>query len=242
MRRQLIIAGFVVLACGLLLGALLISGKVARNILSTNERYRYPFKAIECPTPPGLEREAFLGEVRYLSELPETVPLLDEALAERLAAAFARHPWVERVEKVEIGPGRRIAVRPTFRTPVLGVTHDRVIRAVDASGILLPRGADTLLLPHMSTTIAPAGPGKPWGDPHVERAAAVAAILRPHQERLKLTDFRWEGDVLKLRREDAKGPTVIWGDATDGERKLQRLVARAAELDAAKGEIDLRKD
>jgi len=242
-RRQLIIAGFTVLACGLLLGGLMIAGKLARNALRTDERYQFPFKSIDCPAPPGLDREAFLGEVRYLGEFPESVPLLDDALPARLSAAFARHPWVERVDKVDIGPGRRLAIKLTFRTPVLGVNQSRqMIRAVDGEGVLLPRGADTLALPHISTSITPASPGKPWGDPRIERAAAVAALLHPHKERLKLTDFRWEGDVLKLRREDAKGPVVIWGDAHDGERKLQRLLARAAELDAAKGEIDLRKN
>jgi hypothetical protein len=242
-RRQLIIAGFTVLACGLLLGGLMIAGKLARNALQTDERYQFPFKAIECPAPPGLEREAFLGEVRYLGEFPESVPLLDDALPARLTAAFVRHPWVERVDKVDVGPGRRLAVRLTFRTPILGVIQtDRVVRAVDASGILLPRGADTLLLPHISTSVTPAGPGKPWGDPHVERAAAVAALLRPHQERVKLTDFRWEGESLQLRREGAKSPVVIWGDSNDGERKLQRLLAQASKLDTAKAEIDLRKE
>ena len=137
MRRQLIIAGFTVLICGLLLGGLMIVAKLARNALRTDERYQYPFKAIECPAPPGLEREAFLGEVRYLGELSESVPLLDESLPNRHAGAFARHPWVERVDKVEIGPSRRIAVRLTFRTPVLGVMQGgQVIRAVDAHGVL----------------------------------------------------------------------------------------------------------
>src|SRR5262245_27078557 len=123
----------------------MIAGKLARNALSSDERYQYPFKAIECSNPPGLEREAFLGEVRYLGEFPEAVPLLDDALPSQLAAAFAKHPWVERVDKVDIGPGRRLAVRLTFRTPMIGVRHAGAMRAVDAHGILLPRGADTLL-------------------------------------------------------------------------------------------------
>jgi hypothetical protein len=240
-RRQLIIAGFTVLACGLLLGGLMMAGKIAKMALSTTERQQYPFKAIDCPAPPGLDREAFLGEVRYLGEFPESIPLLDDKLADQLSAAFAKHPWVERVDKVDVGPGRRVAVRLTFRTPVLGVMHDHAMRAVDAHGVVLPRGADTLLLPHLATSVAPAGPGKPWDDPHVERAAAVAALLRPHQERLKLTDFRYFADVLKLRREEAKGPAVVWGDGGADERKVQRLLSRAAELDTGKGEIDLRE-
>src|SRR5205823_9166394 len=105
-----------------------------------------------------------------------------DSLPNQLAAAFARHPWVETVDKVEIGPGRRIGVRLTFRTPVLAVVHgDRVVRAVDRGGILLPRGADTLLLPHLTTSTDPAGPGRSWGDAKVESAAAVAALLHPHQ-------------------------------------------------------------
>lgn len=241
-RRQLIIAGFTVLASGLLVGGLMLAGKLATMSLRTSERYQFPFKAIDCPSPPGMEREAFLGEVRYYGEFPESVALLDPGapgLPDRLSEAFARHAWVEKVDKVQVGPGRRLAVSLTFRTPVLAVVHgERVVRAVDAHGVLLPRGADTHRLPHLTASTLPAGVGKPWGDVQVESAAAVAALLHPHQDQLRLTEFRWQGDDLHLRR-GSTGADIVWGSVEAGERKLRRLLDEEAKLDAA-GAIELR--
>src|SRR5205085_1645284 len=67
------------------------------------------------------EPGAFLGEVQYLGGLPERLALLDDDLPGRLAEAFARHPWVEKVERVEVVPPGRVRARLTYRTPVLAV-------------------------------------------------------------------------------------------------------------------------
>lgn len=251
MRRQLIIAGFTVLAAGVLLLAIIMTGKAARNVLRDADRYQIPFSRIDTPSPPGLEREAFLGEIRYYGEFPETVSVLDDSLPERLRTAAARHPWVERVDAVELGPGRRVRMAITFRTPVLAVVTDeggRAVRAVDARAILLPRGADTLTLPHFKVKGSAGTAGKPWEDPLVVTAATVAGQLHSHQDQLKLTEFRMVGDQLRLRRGDApNAPEVIWGRGDDSEpppaRKLQNLREQAHRLQESGGAvIDLRRD
>lgn len=165
----LVIAGF--------LGALIVLGRWGREQLRGRDRYLVPLAEIECVPPPGLERQEFLDEVQYLAELPARLPLLDEALPARLEAAFARHPWVERVEAVTITPPRRIAVRLTYRRPVLAVPHGGVLRAVDGAGVLLPRGAPTDGLPRYDGTPAPprGGAGSAWGDAEVERRARALA-------------------------------------------------------------------
>ncbi|MCX7701099.1 MAG: hypothetical protein N2039_09490 [Gemmataceae bacterium] len=243
MRRQLIIAGFTVLACGLAVGLLLLIGQVARLSLMTAERYQLPFQAIDSPTPPGMERGAFLAEVRYYGQLPDPLPLLDDQLSDKLAQAFARHPWVERVEQVQLGPGRRVQVQLRLRTAVLAVRlPDGTIRAVDRSGILLPRGADTHALPLLVATSTPPGPGRPWGDRQVETAAHVAHLLGPYQDEWRFNHFAWQGDVLLLRRGPRSGPVVVWGEA-DGDHaaRLRRLIDSAAKLEAGEGTIDLRE-
>src|SRR5262245_20426599 len=91
----------VLLGAGVVLFGLVVLGRSARDRLVESERYTIAFSAIEClPPPPNQERSAFLNEVQYLAGLPGQVRLLDDGLVRRLAEAFLKHPWVERVERV----------------------------------------------------------------------------------------------------------------------------------------------
>jgi hypothetical protein len=155
---------------------LLLGGRFLLDQIRGQDRYRVDFMEIECAAPAGGSRAEFLSEVRYLSEFPERVPLLEDGLTARLARAFARHPWVEKVEEVKIEPPRRILVQLQFRQPVLAVAHGDELRAVDRHGILLPTDAVTEGLPRYPEKAPPPhGPaGTPWGDQRVEAAARQA--------------------------------------------------------------------
>jgi hypothetical protein len=244
-RRLVVSAALAAGGAAVLLGGLIWAGRAMRGPLQSADRYQFPFKLIECPTPPGADREQFLSEVRYYGDFPETVPLLDDTLGHRLSEAFARHVWVEHVDGVEISPNRRIQVQLTFRQPVLAVVYeDRgpVVRAVDGHGILLPRGVDTLPLPQLADRAPkPANVGRPWGDVLVEGAARVAGFLHPHQGRLRLTDIHWRNGELWLKR--VGGPEVIWGKPSDDDATAQGKIERLLErFDKAAGRpIDLRQ-
>jgi hypothetical protein len=238
MRRWLVQIVLTLLTCALALGGVIALGQYFRRHLRDEPRYQFPFAEIECPAPPGISRAAFLSEVQYLNGLPEQVSVLDDSLAERLAVAFAHHAWVTKVERVEIGPGRRILVELQFRLPVLAVTFSEktlVMRAVDKQGVLMPREADAKSLPALMGIFPPpaAGPGKPWGDPEVETAARVAALLQPHQAQLKLNTMQWTSGTLRLGRDEFRsGLVVIWGHALGdeaagepgAEEKMRRLL------------------
>jgi hypothetical protein len=163
----------------LLLAGLLLAGKLIRDEVAQHDRYRFPFNHIICATPPGLDRGEFLDEVQYLASLPDRLNVLDDGLPERLAKAFAGHPWVEKVEGVEIVSAQEVRVRLLFRTPVLAVELPGEAKrlAVDRHGVRLPGNADTRDLPIFSGKISPpAGPaGSRWGDPAVEAAARAAS-------------------------------------------------------------------
>src|SRR5262245_54703795 len=105
MRRPVVQAVVALLACVALLGGVIVGGRLMRDRLRDSPKHQVPFKDIDSPAPPGLDRATFLGEVQYLSELPDQVALLDDTLPRTLAVAFERHAWVERAEVV-IGPGR----------------------------------------------------------------------------------------------------------------------------------------
>jgi hypothetical protein len=175
-RRLLLL----VLAVGLVLGGVIALGKLARDDLRPRERYTISFAEIECRPPPGLNRLEFLEQVPYYASVPVKLGLLEEDLPRRLADCFSRHPWVEKVEAVEVTPPRRVHVKLVYRKPVLAVPWDSGVRAVDGNGILLPKSAPIGVLPlYRGHAAAPAGPeGTRWGDPAVEAAAHALAGSR----------------------------------------------------------------
>jgi hypothetical protein len=177
MLRKTIKALAVLAAAGLFLAGLVLLGRQALAHLHSQERYVLPFADVACDPPPHLTRPQFLDEVQYLADVPDTLHLIDEDLPRRLAEAFARHPWVERVERVVVGPGRSVEVRLVPRVAVLGVRYAGKVRAVDRHGVLLRGDANVRGLPTYSgRALAPRGPaGTPWGDEAVEKAARKAA-------------------------------------------------------------------
>jgi len=108
-----------------------------------------------------------------LSNLPGKLNLLEEDLGRRLAIGFSRHPWVEKVEEVELLPTREVKLHLVIRRPVLAVRLGKELRAVDGRGVLLPADAATEGLPiYQGKPRPPAGPaGTRWGDSALEAQA-----------------------------------------------------------------------
>ena len=219
-------------------------GQQSRNYLHRQDHYRVAFRDIDCAMPEGLTRDEFLGEVQYVASWPDDVGLLEDHLATRLQLAFAAHPWVETVRRVEVTPDRRVRVDLTFRTPFLGVPtrykdggSDRVVnRSVDANGVLLPQSpADGSLKPALLSEVpSPANrAGKRWDDARVQTAVRTAVFLRPYHEQLGIERYEFNGEDLVVQ---ARQGRVVWGRAPGDERpeeasadvKLQRLLEPAA--------------
>jgi hypothetical protein len=162
---------------GIFLAVLVAVGKATRDSLRQDERFGVVLAEIDCQPSPPMPRGEFLAEVQYLAGIPDRLSLLDEELAQRLAEIFARHPWVRRVERVEIARPRQIQVQLEYRTAALAVPVDGKLRAVDSEGVLLPVNAQTEGVPvFQGQAEPPAGPaGTRWGDPAVEQAARQRA-------------------------------------------------------------------
>ena len=82
---------------GVVFGGLITLARVTRDKVRDSERYAALFADIECTPPPGMNRADFLNEVRYQTDFPERLHLLDDDLKQRLYEAFGQHPWVEKV-------------------------------------------------------------------------------------------------------------------------------------------------
>lgn len=205
-------AGRGVLALGVVLavmaGVIWVGGRAGHTV-APRDRYTVPFADIRCPTPPGVDRLRFLTEVRYLSNVPETVQVVDPALPERLSAVFARHPWVAAVGAVTVRPEGAIEVGLTFRVPVLAVevVGDKELHQVDRNGFLLPgppaAGPLAKLVPAQPPPKESEAPGLVWQNPTVRRAAELAAIYRPRL--IEKTAKGW-----KLTQPDGRVQAVLY--------------------------------
>jgi hypothetical protein len=170
----------VAVATGIVAGLVWL-GRWSLGQVHDQPRYHVPLGEIECNVPVSMERRDFLDEVRYHNPQVEHFSVLAEDLGDRVGEVFARHPWVECVERVTVSPPRTIAVHLVFRTPVLAVRWDGETRAVDGAGILLPKNAPTAGLPvYAGTPRPPRGPaGTHWGDPDLEYAARMVRSAPP---------------------------------------------------------------
>jgi hypothetical protein len=173
-KSWLLKSTLLLLLVALFLGGVIVAGRWGMDQISSSERYVIAFTDIECQPPVGMDRRKFLNQVLYYASprLHERLNLLDEDLRKRLSDGFVRHPWVEKVDDVEIKQPKQIIVKLTLRTPVLAVNDGAKMRAVDATGVLLPEDAPTLGLPiYDGIAKKPQGAGLPWGDSNVEAAA-----------------------------------------------------------------------
>jgi len=181
-------------------------GDVARRGIGPRDRYAVRFADLECEAPPGLDRAAFLSEVRYVSNFPEHFQSLDPELGAKLGAAFTAHPWVAACESVSVDTAGTVRVTLTFRIPTLVVaTTDDVTRVVDSAGVLLPVGTVGDGLPELATPVPvpPTSAGQVWTDATVARARELADAHHPR--RLEKTPRGWrltmpDGRVLMLER------------------------------------------
>lgn len=199
MRRKLIAVVLVLAAAGGLAAGLAYLGGRAGEEVAADPRYAVPVADISCDVPPGVDRAAFLSEVRYLGRLPATVSAVDPRLKDQLAAAFGTHPWVAAVKGVEVNVDRSIRVNLEFRTPRLKVGP----RLVDGTGVLLPIAesppAVTLLLGEWPEPGVEAG--RVWQE--MKRPAEIAAEFRPLK--IEKSDRGW-----RLFQPDGKTLIVSW--------------------------------
>jgi hypothetical protein len=236
----------------LLLSGVLVLGVLALQSLRGQPRYQIAFGDIECTPPPGVSREVFLGDVQFIAGFPDSACALDDGLPARLSAAFARHPWVEQVQGVEVVAPKRVRVRLAYRTAVLLVRAkgEDAKRAVDRYGVRLPDAAVDSSLPLLIGEVErPTGEeGRPWGDDRVEAAARTAALLAPYQDRLHLQTFETAADGgLTL---SGSAGRVLWGRApgseplgeAGAEEKLRRLLDLAAKHADGGWELDVRPE
>jgi hypothetical protein len=234
MPKRILRLALPILLAGLLVAGLALLGRFAREQLVGHDRYSLAFSAIDCRPPPELSREEFLSQVQYLAGLPDRIRLLDRQTPLELALAFGRHPWVERVERVELGRARA-SVRLVFREPVLAVAFrgqgdEKQTRAVDRAGVLLPVIAGCAELPVFHADPPPSDlvVGMAWADERVQSAARTAAALKPHAAELPVRHL----EIDSAGAVWLQGPRgrLRWGPPPDAEDTSVTIERRVRDL------------
>jgi hypothetical protein len=98
------------------IGGIIAAGAWLRNDARFREQHQFAIVEVECEPPPGQTRGKFLEDVQYYGQLPEKLNTLDADVADRLKAAFAKHPKVERVGQVTIERPNRVRVEVQYRS------------------------------------------------------------------------------------------------------------------------------
>ncbi len=164
--------------------------------------------------------------------------LLDRDLVEQVAQAFALHPWVKSVVRVEKKHPSQVAVELEYRRPVMVVKIDapeeQGLLFLDEESVLLPSGDFAPSQARNYLRIGAAGEtptsvyGTPWGSERIAGAARVAAAWGEQWQALGLYwivaarnsagEFTYE-----LRTQDDKA-RVVWG-ATIGRESASEPAA-----------------
>jgi len=180
---------------------------------------------------------------------PARFSLLDEDVCRRIAAAYQRCLWVDRVERIvkhdpRVDPGRPpLEVQLRFRRPLAFVQGREGFALVDDQGIRLPglygeaRLADVRFIVVTGVLTNPPGPGQPWPDPSLAAALKVADAVEPRREAFALatvdvSNFAGRRDPrdTEIALFTVSGTRIKWGKAPSSQADMLREKSAAAKV------------
>jgi hypothetical protein len=188
-----------------------------------------PERIIVTPQPTWIHSNVKTEVLRSVGA--DRFDLHDRKLVEQLAHAFALHPWVSNVVRIQKRYPAQVDVELQYRRPVMVVKLDKPeeqgLLFLDEASILLP-SADFApsqakgYLRIMASGETPASVyGTPWGSERIAGAARIAAAWANRWQPLGLywivaARSPGGGLIYELRPQDEK-VRVIWGLAVGHE-------------------------
>jgi hypothetical protein len=182
---------------------------------------------------------AELEMTRLDPTFPKRFSLLDEDVCQRIAAAYGRCLWVERVESVvkhdpRVDPQRPpLEVSLKFRRPLAFVQVQDGFCLVDEQGVRLPGlygepalGASRFIVITGVPWMAPE-PGQTWDEPSLAAGLKVAAAVSAKRETFHLVSIDMTNYGYKHDRRDTEislyttqETRIKWGKAPTPEAEL----------------------
>ncbi len=242
------------LAAGLFLAWLAVWRQVEADLLSSAD-YWLTYEKVDVSPPPRWIHRDIRAEVFRDAGFDGAVSIMDEALTERIARAFALHPWVEAVHRVVKHHPARVSVELSYRRPVLMVKVPGGWYPVDAKGILLPTGdfssVEASRYPRLLgiETIPVSTAGERWGDARVVAAAEIVTAFGETWDALGLRE------IVPLAADDFVQPSqhtfalytrggtqVLWGRTLGmeppGEATASEKIATLVQFHQQTGSLD----
>jgi hypothetical protein len=238
----------------------------AAPIVAGRDRYLIPAERITISKLPEWLVADVRRQVVEASGLDKRLSVLDPDLVEAVRHAFALHPWVKSIERVEkrFPPG--VHVELTFREPLAAVETVRgELLPVDGGGSHLPAGDVPLIrrenLPRIIGIVGQPPVGQRWEDPRLQGAVEIVTSLGELWEPLHLKtitpqarpQMRDEQQFYVYDLMTQGGTLIIWGASPHarvaGEsrfveklERLQKCVQQYGPLDSVKapGRVDVR--
>lgn len=207
---------------------------VKERVLRQPERLLSADKIVVSP-PPDWVPNRFVEDVLRSFGLNK-MSLLDKTLPLKLMEAFTTHPWVEKVEQVDLRYPSGANIKLVYRVPAAFVEMtQRGSVPVDRNGVVLPwhdamsdQQNEYLVIQGIQSM--PLGSvGTLWGDPVVQTAAQLAAALTEDDNIIEPLKLKWiipaietvsSGDKIVFRLKTIAGTEFYWGTFVLDDPKL----------------------
>jgi hypothetical protein len=223
--------GTLVVVCGLLAGTGWFLWQQVHRTVAARGDYLLDLNEIELPPKPAWIRADVRAEALRDASLDPPLSLINTSLPERLAKAYSLHPWVSRVDGVQITYPAHANIKLQYRQPVAMVELANGLLPIDSAGTLLPPSdfenhPDVLKYPRFAVNVgSPTAPaGTVWENPLVLGGAQISAALTPLWNQAALQRLRWVEDLANVGSitrhyvlETKNGGTLIWGQAPGRE-------------------------
>ncbi len=245
----------VLLVTGFTSGAWAVWRRVEKHVANSPD-YIVRIEQIAVTPPPDWIRSDVRAEAFHnITSSDRPLSLLDDDLAERIQIAFMLHPWVAKAT-VTKSAGARVRVDIQYRRPacMVEVAAGQTVELlpVDSQGVWLPGEDFSQKQKESYPCLAgidrrPIQPvGHAWGDPRVIDGAAVAAVLQPVWQQLKLYRIQCVTQAGGARPmfdlyTRAGRTKIIWGTAGGSmmhEPENDEKAARLQNYAAAHGGLD----
>lgn len=195
--KSLLVAAAAAIFCGAVGYGFVRMGEAVRAA----PEYQVSRASLRLVAGPEWMTPAILAELDVTRELPERFNLLDPTIAARVAGAYERCVWIERVVSVVkrdprvAGKGPPLEVRLKFRRPVafVQVSGRDGFYLVDGRAVRLPgvyrepKLGEVRLLVIMGCREPPPEPGRLWATPALESGVRVADAVQSRREKFGLT-------------------------------------------------------
>jgi hypothetical protein len=204
--------------------------------------YRMTSQSLYLEQGPPWMTEAIRADLdirRLDPEFPAEFSLLDDDICDRMAAAYGKCLWVERVDRIVRRDPRTDPLRPPlevdlkFRRPLVFVQVQDGFCLVDEKSVRLPGlyrtpqlGAGTFVAVTGVPWLAPA-PGQVWDEPSLAAAIKVAAAVEPKRQTFHVVSIDMSNFGYKKDRRDSEialwtsnETRIKWGKAPSPDAEL----------------------